>query len=269
MMTFLLRNIGWILAMVQQGAAANERVQEILTTDPTITDAPHAKQAARVDGRIEFDHVNVRFPGSSSPALDDITLTIEPGEVIALAGPSGSGKSVLASLLSRFRDPDGGEVRLDGHPLPSLTLHSLRSQVGVVLDEPVLFSASVQENIAFGNPAATDDELRRAATAAGVDDVVEVLPAGYDTRVGEQGYGLSGGQRQRIALARALVTKPRVLVLDDPLSAVDARTEAAIEASLARIMRGRTVILIAQRASTLAMADRIVLLEQGRIAASG
>ena len=269
MMTFLLRNIGWILAMLQQAVAASARVQEILDTDPTITDAPHAKDPGRLDGRIEFDHVSVAFPGSSRPALDDVTLTIEPGEVVALAGPSGSGKSVLASLLSRFRDPDGGEVRLDGHPLPSLTLHSLRSQVGVVLDEPVLFSASVQENIAFGNPAASDDEIKHAAAAAGVDDVVGVLPAGYDTRVGEQGYGLSGGQRQRIALARALVTKPRVLVLDDPLSAVDARTEAAIEASLARIMRGRTVILIAQRASTLAMADRIVLLEAGHIVAQG
>ncbi|MFL6239725.1 MAG: ABC transporter ATP-binding protein [Actinomycetes bacterium] len=269
MMTFLLRNIGWILAMVQQGTAANTRVQEILTTDPTITDAPHAKQAARVDGRIEFDHVSVRFPGSSSPALDDITLTIEPGEVVALAGPSGSGKSVLASLLSRFRDPEAGEVRLDGHPLPSITLHSLRSQVGVVFDEPVLFSASVLENIAFGEPSASADDIMNAAHAAGVDDVANVLPAGYETRVGEQGYGLSGGQRQRIALARALVKKPRVLVLDDPLSAVDARTEATIEASLAPIMRGRTVVLIAQRASTLAMADRIVLMEQGRIVAEG
>jgi ATP-binding cassette subfamily B protein len=269
MMTFLLRNIGWILAMVQQGTAANERVQEILTTDPTITDNPHAKDAGRVDGRIEFDHVSVRFPNSSRPALDEVTLTIEPGEVVALAGPSGAGKSVLASLLSRFRDPDSGEVRLDGHPLPALTLHSLRNQVGVVFDEPVLFSASVLENIAFGEPTATADDIMTAAHAAGVDDVASVLPNGYETLVGEQGYGLSGGQRQRIALARALVKKPRVLVLDDPLSAVDARTEATIEASLAQIMRGRTVILIAQRASTLAMADRIVLMDDGRIVAQG
>jgi ATP-binding cassette subfamily B protein len=148
-------------------------------------------------------------------------------------------------------------------------LHSLRNQVGVVFDEPVLFSASVLENIAFGEPSASADDIMTAAHAAGVDDVAAVLPAGYETRVGEQGYGLSGGQRQRIALARALVKKPRVLVLDDPLSAVDARTEASIEASLAPSMRGRTVILIAQRASTLAMADRIVLLDDGRIVAEG
>jgi ATP-binding cassette subfamily B protein len=213
--------------------------------------------------------VTVTFPGSTTRALDDLDLIIEPGEIVALAGPSGSGKSVLASLLSRFHDPDQGEVRLDGHPLPTLTLHSVRSQVAVVFDEPVLFSASVRDNIAFGNPQASQEEIEHAATAAGVDLFVDNLPAGFDTVVGEQGYGLSGGQRQRIALARALVTKPRVLVLDDPLSAVDARTEAAIESSLARVMRGRTVVLIAQRASTLAMADRIVLLDHGRIVASG
>jgi ATP-binding cassette subfamily B protein len=268
-MNFPLRNVGWILAMLQQAIAGSARVQEILDTDPDITDAPGALNLGRLDGRIELDHVTVQFPGSGRPALDDLSLTIEPGEIVAFAGPSGSGKSVLASLLSRFHDPDGGEVRLDGHALPTVTLHSLRSQVGVVFDEPVLFSASVVENIAFGDPAAGPDEIARAAAAAGVDDFVDVLPAGYETVVGEQGYGLSGGQRQRIALARALVMKPRVLVLDDPLSAVDARTEAAIEASLARIMRGRTVVLIAQRASTLAMADRIVLLDAGRVIAEG
>jgi ATP-binding cassette subfamily B protein len=211
----------------------------------------------------------VRFPESSAPALDDVTLLIEPGEIVALAGASGSGKSVLASLLSRYHDPDTGEVRLDGHPLPTLTLHSVRSQVAVVFDEAVLFSATVRENIAFGNPQASEEEIDHAASAAGVDLFLSILPAGLDTVVGEQGYGLSGGQRQRIALARALVNKPRVLVLDDPLSAVDARTEAAIEDSLAQVMRGRTVVLIAQRASTLAMADRIVLLDHGRIVAAG
>jgi ATP-binding cassette subfamily B protein len=269
LMNFPLRNVGWILAMLQQAIAASTRVQEILDTDPSITDAPNAKVVGRLDGHIELAHVTVIFPDSTAPALDDVNLVIEPGEIVALAGASGSGKSVLASLLSRFHDPYGGEVRLDGHPLPSLTLHSVRSQVAVVFDEPVLFSASVRDNIAFGNPAATEEEIAQAATAAGVDLFVDILPAGFDTIVGEQGYGLSGGQRQRIALARALVTKPRVLVLDDPLSAVDARTEATIEASLARVMRGRTVILIAQRASTLAMANRIVLLDHGRIVATG
>jgi ATP-binding cassette subfamily B protein len=269
LMNFPLRNVGWILAMLQQAIAASTRVQEILDTDPSITDAPNARDVGRLDGHIELDHVTVTFPDSSGPALDDVSLVIEPGEIVALAGASGSGKSVLASLLSRFHDPNSGEVRIDGHPLPSLTLHSVRSQVAVVFDEPVLFSASVRDNIAFGNPAATEDEIAQAATAAGVDLFVDLLPAGFNTVVGEQGYGLSGGQRQRIALARALVTKPRVLVLDDPLSAVDARTEATIEASLARVMRGRTVILIAQRASTLAMANRIVLLDHGHIIATG
>jgi ATP-binding cassette subfamily B protein len=269
LMNFPLRNVGWILAMLQQAIAASNRVHEILDTDPSIRDAPNAKAVGRLDGRIELNHVTVTFPDSSGPSLDDVSLVIEPGEIVALAGPSGSGKSVLASLLSRFHDPDTGEVRLDGHPLPTLTLHSVRSQVAVVFDEPVLFSATVRENIAFGNPQASEEEITHAAQAAGVDLFTDTLPAGFDTVVGEQGYGLSGGQRQRIALARALVNKPRVLVLDDPLSAVDARTEAAIEASLARVMRGRTVVLIAQRASTLAMADRIVLLDHGRIVATG
>jgi ATP-binding cassette, subfamily B, bacterial len=268
-MNFPLRNVGWILAMLQQAIAASARVHEILDTDADITDAPGAKPLDRLDGRIELDHVTVRFPDTTRPALDDLSLVIEPGETVALAGPSGSGKSILAALLSRFHDPASGVVRLDGHDVRSVTLHSLRSQVGVVFDEPVLFSASVMENIAFGNPSASEDELMQAAVAAGVDDFVGILPAGYATVVGEQGYGLSGGQRQRIALARALVTKPRVLVLDDPLSAVDARTEAAIEASLAKVMRGRTVVLIAQRASTLAMADRIVVLDAGRVVAEG
>jgi len=268
-MNFPLRNVGWILAMLQQAIAASNRVHEILDTDPAITDAPGATNLDRLDGRIELDHVTLTFPGATRPALDEVDLVVEPGEIVALAGPSGSGKSVLASLLSRFHDPTSGEVRLDGHALPTVTLHSVRSQVAVVFDEPVLFSASVRENIAFGNPAASDEEIAQAAAAAGVEEFVGALPAGYDTVVGEQGYGLSGGQRQRIALARALVTKPRILVLDDPLSAVDARTEAAIEESLARIMRGRTVILIAQRASTLAMADRIVLMADGRVINEG
>jgi ATP-binding cassette subfamily B protein len=264
-----LRNVGWILTLAQEADAAGKRVFEILDARPEIRDAKGATALDRVDGLVELDDVHFTYPGSTIPALDGVSLRIEPGEIVALVGASGSGKSTVAALLSRFYDPQSGEVRLDGHPLPTVTLHSLRSAVGVVFDEAVLFSASVRENITFGHADATDEQVHRAAHVAGVDVFLDDLPDGIDTRVGEQGYGLSGGQRQRLALARALVTSPRVLVLDDPLSAVDARTEATIEAHLARVMRGRTTVLIAHRASTVAMADRVLVLEGGRIVAEG
>jgi ATP-binding cassette subfamily B protein len=264
-----LRNIGWILTMGQQADAAARRVFEVLDTEPAIADAPGAVDLVGADGRIEMTDVVVRYAPDGPPVLDGVSLTVEPGECVAVVGPSGCGKSTLVALMSRFHDPDSGEVRLDGRPLREVTLHSLRSQVGVVFDEAVLFSGSVRNNIAFGTPDATDAQIEEAARLAGAHEFILALPEGYGTRVGESGYGLSGGQRQRIALARALLSQPRVLVLDDPLSAVDPRTEALIEANLRTVIHGRTTLLVAHRASTISMADRVVLLDGGRIVAEG
>ena len=264
-----LRYVGWILSQAQQAVAAGDRVFEILDTQPTIADLPGATALATVEGEIAFDHVSLTYPGSTLPALHDVDLTIAPGETVALVGASGSGKSTLASLVPRFFDPGEGRVLVDGHDVRHVTLSSLRSQIGVVFDEPVLFSATVRENIAFGFPDATVEAVTRAARAAGAHDFVLALPQGYETMVGEHGFSLSGGQRQRLALARALLAEPRILVLDDPLSSVDVRTEAEIEANLRALLAGHTALLIAHRASTVAMADRVVLIEDGRVTATG
>ena len=264
-----LRYVGWMLAMAQQAQAGGERVFEILDTQPAIADAPHARSLSPVEGEVVLERVGFTYPGSRSPALVDVSLSIRPGETVALVGMSGSGKSTIAALLPRFLDPTSGRVLVDGVDVREASLASLRSQIGVVFDEPVLFSASVAENIAFGVPDASADEVVRAATAAGAAAFIEELPEGYATRVGEQGFSLSGGQRQRIALARALLSRPRILVLDDPLSSVDVRTEAEIEANLRSLLGSRTTVLIAHRASTVAMADRVFLLEEGHVRATG
>jgi len=212
--------------------------------------------------------VTVRY-GDGRPALDDVNLRIEPGETVALVARPVRASRPSPDCCPRFHDPSAGEVRIDGHPLRSVTFALAARPGRCVFDEAVLFSGSVRENIAFGRPDATDEEVQHAAEAAGAHEFVGELPDGYATRVGEAGFGLSGGQRQRIALARALLSRPRVLVLDDPLSAVDARMEAVIEANLARVVRGRTTLLIAHRASTIAMADRVVVLDAGQVLVSG
>lgn len=268
LLAFPLRNVGWVLTMGQQAEASAARVFEVLDTEAEVRDRPGARALDTVTGRLEFDHVTVRY--DDGPAvLDEISLTVQPGECVAIVGASGSGKSTLAALLSRFLDPTSGVITLDGHPLPSVTLHSLRSQVGVVLDEAILFAGTVRDNVAFGRPDAADEEVAAAAEVAGATGFVAALPDGWHTVVGENGLALSGGQRQRLALARALLCQPRILVLDDPLSAVDPRTEAVIEATLAVAVRGRTTLLIAHRASTVSMADRVVVLDRGRVVATG
>jgi ATP-binding cassette subfamily B protein len=264
-----MRYVGWMLAMGQQAVAASDRVFEILDTQPDIADGPQAAELDRIVGEIRFDGVTLAYPGSSAPALHDVSFVIRAGESVALVGATGSGKSTIAALIPRFIDPDAGTVRVDGHDLRTATLSSLRRQIGVVFDEPVLFSATVAENIAFGWPDAPPEDIVAAATAAGADAFINALPEGYATRIGEQGFSLSGGQRQRLALARALLGRPRILILDDPLSSVDVRTEAEIEANLAALLGSRTTVIIAHRASTVAMADRVVLLDEGRIIAVG
>jgi len=264
-----MRYVGWMLAMGQQAVAASDRVFEILETQPEITDAPRAEELGPIVGEIRLEHVSLTYPSAPSPALHDLSFTIRPGESVALVGATGSGKSTIAALIPRFLDPDAGTILVDGRDLRSVTLASLRRQIGVVFDEPVLFSATVAENIAFGWPDAPAEDIVAAATAAGAHEFITALPESYATRVGEQGFSLSGGQRQRLALARALLGRPRILILDDPLSSVDVRTEAEIEANLAALLGTRTTIIIAHRASTVAMADRVLLLDEGRVIASG
>ena len=264
-----MRYVGWMLSMAQQAVAASDRVFEILDTQPGIADEPQAEVLDRLVGEVRFEDVSFTYPGASSPALADLSFTIRPGETVAIVGATGSGKSTVAALLPRFVDPDQGRVLIDGHDASHVTLASLRRQIGVVFDEPVLFSATVAENVAFGWPDAPLDEVVAATKAAGAHDFIEALPEGYDTKIGEQGFALSGGQRQRLALARALLCKPRILILDDPLSSVDVRTEAEIEANLAALLGARTTLIIAHRASTVAMSDRVLLLDEGRLIATG
>jgi len=268
-----MRYLGWMLSQSQQALAAARRVFEILDTEPDVADLPGAvaidRHRDRIRGEVRFENVTFTYPGSSIPALWGVSFSVAGGETVALVGATGAGKSTVAMLLPRFADPDQGGVLVDGIDVRRVTLASLRRQFGIVFDEPVLFSATIAENIAFGHPDATLAQVEAAAAAAGASGFIAELPNGYATRVGENGYTLSGGQRQRLALARALVGDPSVVLLDDPLSSVDVRTEAEIETNLRALLGQRTMILIAHRASTVAIADRVILLEEGRVTATG
>jgi ATP-binding cassette subfamily B protein len=261
------RQLAGVLTVGQQARAGAERIFQLLDLHPTITDAPYAIELPDVRGEVVFDEVS--FDYGDKPVLDGLTLRIAAGERVAVVGASGSGKSTVAALLSRFYDPSAGRVLLDGHDLRTVSLHSLRRAVGVAFEESFLFSESVRANIAYGRPSATEAEVEAAARAAQAHDFILDLPDGYDTVVGERGLTLSGGQRQRVALARAILTDPAVLVLDDATSAVDARTEEAIHDNLRAVLADRTTLLIAHRISTLHLADRVVVLDGGRVAEEG
>ncbi|MFJ6198431.1 ABC transporter ATP-binding protein [Micromonospora sp. NPDC092111] len=270
MLIWPVQSLGWIIANGQEAATAADRIQEVLDTPPSIVDAPEAVPLARdaVHGRLRFEGVSFGYPGSPEPVLREIELTVEPGETLALVGATGSGKSTLLSLVPRLHDVTGGRITLDGHDLRALRLASLRRLVGVAFEEPALFSMSVWENLTLGRPDADADEVRAALTLAQADFAYE-LPWGLATRVGEQGLSLSGGQRQRLALARAVLGRPALLVLDDPLSALDVQTETRVEAALKRVLRQTTALLVVHRPSTVALADRVALLDGGRITAVG
>jgi ATP-binding cassette subfamily B protein len=262
------RFLSFILILGQRAAASAGRIFEVLDEQPGITDRPGAIDLIDAAGQIDFDDVTFAYAGGQ-PVLHGFSLHIAPGETVAIVGRTGSGKSTVARLLTRFYDVQHGSVRIDGHDVRDLTLASVRHHVGVVLDDPFLFSASVRDNIAYARPDADIDDVLAAARAAQADEFVVDLRDGYDSVVGERGYDLSGGQRQRIAIARTLLADPAVLVLDDATSAIDVQVETQIHDALHQMLGTRTTILIAHRLSTIALADRVVLLEDGRVVAEG
>jgi ABC-type multidrug transport system fused ATPase/permease subunit len=268
MLTGPVRMLGMALGMSQRAVASGARVFEILDREPRLTTVPGAPPLPAGPGAIEMRGVTVAY-GDAKPVLHDIDLDVAAGETLALVGPTGSGKTTLAALIPRLYDPVAGAVLIDGADVRDVELESLRREVALVSDDAFLFSATLRENIAYARPSASDDEVVRAATLAGLDDFVRSLPDGYDTLVGERGLTLSGGQRQRVAIARALIQDPRILILDDATSSLDASTEARIKQALAEVMRGRTTVIIGHRLSTIALADRIAVLDAGRLVAVG
>ena len=267
-LTAPVRMMAGLITQSQQARAGAERVLDVLDSNPLVTEKPDAEPLPPVRGKVQFSGVSFGYL-RSEPVLVGLELTVEPGERVAVVGASGSGKSTIALLVPRFYDVGAGSVRIDGVDVRDVTFQSLRTQVGVVFEDSFLFSERVRDNIAYGKPDATDAEIEAAARAAEAHDFIMELPDGYDTVVGERGLTLSGGQRQRIALARALITDPGIMILDDATSSIDSKTEEGIHDSLRRIMAGRTTILVAHRRSTLRLADRIVVLDRGELVASG
>ena len=268
MLVWPLDALAWILSMGEEATTASQRLAEVFDARPEIADRPGALVLSRPRGAVRFEGVGFRYSDVGGWVLRDLDLELRPGETMAIVGATGSGKTTVLSLLPRLYDCVEGRVALDGLDVRGLSLRSLRAVVGVAFEDPILFSASIHENLVMGRPIEADAELKRALTVARAEFVWD-LPWGLETRVGEQGYSLSGGQRQRLALARAVLGSPRVLVLDDPLSSVDVHTEREIETALASVLQGVTALLVAHRPSTLALADRVALLEGGRVLAVG
>jgi len=309
MLIMPLRMLGWIVNLAQRAQAAGQRIFQILDTRPDVTDRPGARPMGEIKGDVVFENVSFSYSGpviswladpgprgsarepggagsgdqkgrewddahagpdgDGTAVVHNINLAVKPGETVALLGATGSGKSTLVNLIPRFYDPTEGRILIDGKDIRDVTLESLRRQIGVVLQDTFLFSTTIRENIGFGRPDATLSEIREAARAAEIHDFIAALPKGYETLVGERGVGLSGGQRQRVAIARALLMDPKILILDDSTSSVDTETEHAIQKALARLMQGRTTFVIAQRLTTLKNADRIVILDEGRVVDEG
>jgi ABC-type multidrug transport system fused ATPase/permease subunit len=263
-----LRSLGMWIGQAQRATASGERIFQVLDEPEEIGDKTAAVELPPGDGEIRLENVSFSYlPGR--PVLEHVDLALDAGTTLALIGHTGSGKTTLASLVPRFYDVDSGRVLVDGVDVRDVTLASLRREIGVIPQDPFLFSTTVRENIAFGRPEMTDAEVERVARLAQAHEFVERLPQGYETVIGERGITLSGGQRQRIAIARALAVDPRILILDDATASVDATTEAQIRAGLREVMSGRTTLIVAHRLSTIALADEIVVLDNGRIAARG
>ncbi|HEX9106592.1 MAG TPA: ABC transporter ATP-binding protein, partial [Longimicrobiales bacterium] len=255
----------------QRGTAAMERLNMVLQSQPAIAEAPAPRRLPKVRGAIEFRDVSFRYPGTERDILRHLSFRIGPGQTVALVGPTGSGKSTVVALLARLYDPTGGVVLLDGVPLPELSLEQLRAALGVVGQDAFVFSESIEENIALGVPHGPERQAKvlRAARIAQLDEAVAEFPAGYQTRLGERGVNLSGGQRQRTTLARAIARDPRVLVLDDALSAVDTHTETRILEGLKRVLEDRTSIVVSHRVTAVMNADMILVLDDGAIVERG
>jgi ATP-binding cassette subfamily B protein len=270
MMTlFPMLMLGMIIMGVAQAGAGAERIFEILDAEAEVRERPDARELPPIAGQVTFENVTFRYFDSGEPVLREVSFTAEPGQTVALVGATGSGKSTIINLIPRFYDVSAGRVLVDGHDVRDLTLESLRRQIGIVLQETVLFGGTVRENLAYGRPDASDEEIVAAAKTAEAHDFIAAFPDGYDTAVGERGVTLSGGQKQRTAIARALLIDPRILILDDSTSSVDTETEYRIQQALERLRGGRTSIIIAQRISTVRSADLILVLDRGEIAAQG
>ncbi len=263
-----VRRLGVIIPAVAMASAAGERIFTIIDAKSEVSDAPDARPLPPIEGQVRFEDVSFSYFNQRT-VLNKLNFQAEPGEVVALLGATGSGKSTIINLIPRFYDVTGGRIQVDGHDVRGVRLNSLRGQIGMVLQETILFAASIRENIAFGVDEATETEVIEAAKAAQAHDFIMAMPDGYETRVGERGATLSGGQKQRIAIARALLKNPRILLLDDATSSVDAETERLIQQALERLMEGRTSFIIAQRLSTVRMADKVLVLQDGQVAASG
>jgi ATP-binding cassette, subfamily B, bacterial len=268
MLQWPIDSLGWLTAQAQEAETAAERVYEVLDTPSAVLDRPGVRPLERVTGRLRLEGVGFRYPGADHDVLHDVTLDLAPGETVALVGATGSGKTTLTALIPRLYDVTAGRVLLDDTDLRDVPLAQLRRTIAVAFEEPTLFSVSARENLTFGRPDATDAEVAEALHVAQAEFVYD-LPWGLDTRLGEQGLTLSGGQRQRLALARAVLGRPRVLVLDDPLSALDVHTEALVEQALRQVLAGTTALVVAHRASTVLLADRVALLVGGTLTAVG
>jgi ATP-binding cassette, subfamily B, multidrug efflux pump len=263
-----VRRLGMILPMVSMAGAAGDRIFEVIDSVPEVKDVPDARPLLTVRGAVQFENVSFAY-ARRHEALSQLNFEAQPGQVIALLGQTGSGKSTVINLIPRFYDPTGGRVLIDGIDIRGVQLNSLRSQIGIVMQETTLFAASIAENISFGKPGSSREQIEEAARAAQAHEFILQTPHGYDSHVGERGVTLSGGQKQRLAIARAILTDPRILILDDATSSVDSETEKLIQAAMERLMIGRTTFVIAHRLSTLHKADLILVMEKGRIVARG
>jgi len=263
-----IRMLGWQVSMVQRTIASGERIFEILDTQADVRDKPGAKPIGEIEGRVTFENVSFAYDGVNM-VLNNINLDVSPGETVAILGGTGSGKTTLINLIPRFYDVTEGKILIDGVDIRDVTIESLRRQIGIVTQETFLFSASLRDNIAYGKPEATDEEIVEAAKAAHIHDFIMSLPNGYDTLIGERGVGLSGGQKQRVAIARALLMDAKILLLDESTSSVDVETEMQIQQAFSRLLKDRTAFIIAQRLSTVRDADRVIVLDNGTIVEEG
>lgn len=264
-----VKDLASMASTIAQTTVALERIQKILGADDVIRERPEAVDPGRAEGKITFEHVAFGYGADEPPVLRDVSFTIEPGQVVGIVGPTGSGKSTVVSLMPRFYDPTGGRVLIDGHDISKYKLAALRSQIGFVLQETVLFRGTIAENIAYGKPGATKDEIVAAAKLANADEFISRMPHGYESPVGERGDTLSGGQRQRIGIARAVIRNSPIMILDEPTAALDTESERLVIEGLTRLMKGRTVIMIAHRLSTIRDADKIIVLKDGVVVEEG